>query len=478
MQRLQKASANHNNSGSLHTQSSKIGARSCLGCHQRKVRCDRGVPCKNCSRYNISYTYPRRESEGKVTPLQRISDRLERLENIISEAKISGSSNVQTEAQDDGSQKKSGSTQSSHEPWELLLNDGQAIQYVNNSNIKDLLQDEERIQVAQTPHLGQVHLGKETLSSAYTTPCQKYPLPDTASDILEFYPAPELALPLWAKYVHAVDPVLKILHIPTAQSAVIATILNSKCAGRSMIALTYAIYFAALTALEDGAEEITLPLGKKEILKRYRLPLERLLLNTDVMNSPDMTSLQALAIFITCLRVHETGRSIWTLVGLAIRLAQSIGLHRDGACLRLSPFETEIRLRLWWHLCSLDSQASENHGFEPVVDVVNANLRLPLNINDDQLYTSMAELPAESDGWTEMSFLLVQTRACWLMHPVIGTRRHSSTNTLDDIAEKRRFLSEHGQALRENNGFQSETRSELCSIAFQHCNTAILLAAR
>ncbi|KAJ5784482.1 uncharacterized protein N7503_009694 [Penicillium pulvis] len=239
-----------------------------------------------------------------------------------------------------------------------------------------------------------------------------------------------------------------------------------------MVALTYAIYFAAITALEDGTEEITLPLGKKDLLKRYRLPLERLLIDTDVMNSPEMTSLQALAIFITCIRVNETGRSIWILVGLAIRLAQSIGLHRDGARLRLSPFETEMRLRLWWYLCSLDSRAPEDHGFEPVVDVVNAHLRLPLNINDDQLYPSMTELPAESDGWTEMSFFLVQTQACRLMHPVIGTRRHSSTDTLADIAEKRKFLTERGQALREKYGFQSETPTELCRIAFQHCNTA------
>lgn len=140
MHRIQKASASDSNSGASHTQSSKIGARSCLGCHQRKVRCDRGVPCKNCSRYSISCIYPRREPEGKAATVQRISDRLERLENIISQTKVSGPSNA-AEAQDDGSQKKSGSTQSSHEPWELLLNDGQGMQYVNNSNIKDLLQD-------------------------------------------------------------------------------------------------------------------------------------------------------------------------------------------------------------------------------------------------------------------------------------------------------------------------------------------------
>lgn len=157
---------------------------------------------------------------------------------------------------------------------------------------------EERIRATQTPNLGQGPQRNETASSAYTTPCQECPLPDTASDILEFYPGPELALPLWQIYVNSVDPVLKILHIPTAQSAVIATILNPKSAGRSMVALTYAIYFAAITALEDDAEEITLPLEKKDLLKRYRLPLERLLIDTDVMNSPEMTSLQALAIFV------------------------------------------------------------------------------------------------------------------------------------------------------------------------------------
>ncbi|KAJ5725706.1 uncharacterized protein N7483_007063 [Penicillium malachiteum] len=85
----------------------------------------------------------------------------------------------------------------------------------------------------------------------------------------------------------------------------------------------------------------------------------------------------------------------------------------------------------------------------------------------------MTELPAESDGWTEMSFLLVQIQACRLMYPVIGARRHSSTNTLDDIAEKRRFVTERSQALRGKYGFQSETPGELCRIAFQHCNTAL-----
>jgi hypothetical protein len=158
---------------------------------------------------------------------------------------------------------------------------------------------EERIRVTPTTNSETVPLGAEAISSPYTaTPPQPCPLPDTTCDILEVYPDPELALRLWAIYVKSVDPVLKILHIPTAQSSVIATILNPKAAGRSMIALTYAICFAAITALEDGAEEIDLPLGKTGLLKRYRVPLERLLIDKDVMDRPEMTALQALAIYV------------------------------------------------------------------------------------------------------------------------------------------------------------------------------------
>ena len=66
---------------------------------------------------------------------------------------------------------------------------------------------------------------------------------NTAAGLLRFYPDPHLALQLWSVYVRAVDPVLKILHIPTTQSAVIATILAPGSSGAPMVALTFAIYF-------------------------------------------------------------------------------------------------------------------------------------------------------------------------------------------------------------------------------------------
>lgn len=122
-------------------------ARSCLACHRRKVRCDRGSPCTNCSRCGFTCAYPSKENHGKVQTLQHISGRLERLENmIIRLSEVQGSELPATEPETQIDQEQSenipsSSTRNLHDSWELLLNDGQGVHYVNNSNIKDLLQD-------------------------------------------------------------------------------------------------------------------------------------------------------------------------------------------------------------------------------------------------------------------------------------------------------------------------------------------------
>lgn len=120
------------------------------------------------------------------------------------------------------------------------------------------------------------------------------------SDVLELYPDTQLALRLWNVYVKSVDPVLKILHIPTVQSTVVETILEPTSAGSSTVALTFAIYFAAVTALchDDNDEPIDLPWEKPVLLKRYKMALDRLLIVPDLLNRPEMTELQALAIYV------------------------------------------------------------------------------------------------------------------------------------------------------------------------------------
>ncbi|OJJ45977.1 hypothetical protein ASPZODRAFT_142614 [Penicilliopsis zonata CBS 506.65] len=442
-------------------QSNKLGERSCRSCHQRKVRCDRRVPCTNCARYGTPCEYPTRDSDipRKGPSLKDISDRLERLEVLLyrlveSQTTTGGGGGAGFETQQAQSGAKNQDNPHAESTWELLL---------DNSRVNTIQEEKQTVQ-------SQTHQKKD--HDAFPTQ------PDGGADmvsVLECYPDPQLALRLWNVYVKSVDPVLKILHIPSVQSTVVATILDPRSAPSSTVALTFAIYFAAITALcHDDREPVDLPCEEQALLKRYKMSLDRLLMVTELMNRPEIMALQALAIYATCLRAHEVGRGVWVLNGLAIRLAQSIGLHRDGASLQLSPFETEMRLRLWWHLCVLDSRAPEDQGFQPTVDVTNRGLRLPLNVNDNQIYPDMKSLPVESHGWTEMSFFLIQTASCRLLHPILDIQEQHSADTLLNIVEKRKIMDEHRKHLSARYGelFGSGTPTDLSRIAFQHITTA------
>jgi hypothetical protein len=134
-----------------------------------------------------------------------------------------------------------------------------------------------------------------------------------------------------------------------------------------------------------------------------------------------------------------------------------------------------MRLRLWWHLCVLDSRAPEDQGFPTTVDVANRKLRLPLNVNDNQIYPEMTSLPVESDVWTEMSFFLVQTASCRLLHPILDIQKPHSGDALLNIIEKRKIIKEHGQRLSAKYGgvlSGSGTPTDLSRIALQHIITA------
>jgi len=104
--------------------------------------------------------------------------------------------------------------------------------------------------------------------------------------------------------------------------------------------------------------------------------------------------------------------TVRSLTGLAVRLCIGLGLHRDGAKLGLSPFDTEMRRRLWWGLCVLDVRAAEDYGSERAIQAHSFDTKLPLNINDADLSPDATEPPEERVGVSEMTFCLIRFEVC------------------------------------------------------------------
>lgn len=97
------------------------------------------------------------------------------------------------------------------------------------------------------------------------------------------------------------------------------------------------------------------------------------------------------------------------LVAMVVRIAQSLGLHRDGSLFGMGAFETEIRRRIWYEICFLDLRTSEDHGCDPSIHTISYDTQMPLNINDEDLSEDPNALPpvARSE-FTEMTFSLVR----------------------------------------------------------------------
>lgn len=126
------------------------------------------------------------------------------------------------------------------------------------------------------------------------------------------------------------------------------------------------------------------------------------------MSTNSLVVLQALVIHLITIRDVMDSRSVWSLTGVAVRVAQAMGLDRDGTLLSLSPFETELRRRIWWLLRTHDFRTAELCGLPKYRE-----LRLdpdstygPTNIDDDQLQPDMEELVGTTDKITQASFVV------------------------------------------------------------------------
>jgi hypothetical protein len=134
---------------SLSTQHRRI-VRSCLTCHQRKIRCDKRSPCWNCVRNDIACCYPEVEQHRprpQKTTIGEISTRLARLERTIT-AITKGAAirdldcKAASSISDPHSKRGMGdgpTGQSS--PEELLVQDGDTSRYINEAILSRLLDE-------------------------------------------------------------------------------------------------------------------------------------------------------------------------------------------------------------------------------------------------------------------------------------------------------------------------------------------------
>ena len=168
----------------------------------------------------------------------------------------------------------------------------------------------------------------------------------------------------------------------------------------------FAIYAAAVMSLKDDDCKRRLGESRSTLFSHYTSATKSALSRAKFMETMSIVVLQALVIHIFTVRNVYGPRTVWTLTGVAIRIAEGMGLHCDGASLGVPPFEAEIRRRIWWLLKMHDIRAAELGGLAKFRGL-NSDYHtcvLPANINDNELYPGMSSPPPSSSKLTDMMF--------------------------------------------------------------------------
>ncbi|CEI62180.1 unnamed protein product [Fusarium venenatum] len=112
-----------------------------------------------------------------------------------------------------------------------------------------------------------------------------------------------------------------------------------------------------------------------------------------VLAQSSLQSLQGLVIIQIYLQLSGRHSTASQTSGLAIRLAQSLGLHRHSGRFRFNPLETELRRRAWWCQYSLDAFSSAYHGMPRLIRDQDVDTDLPTSVDHNLLYQTHVEFP-------------------------------------------------------------------------------------
>ena len=232
--------------------------------------------------------------------------------------------------------------------------------------------------------------------------------PNPVTDAKAFYPTFQEASYLWGVFDENVNALSKCVHRPTEEPIFFQAVQKPQSATKQHDALFLSIIASAVNSLSDDDCRKKLGEGRKKILRRYQVAAQRALTSANFLKSSDILVLKGFFYFLISIRSELDPRILWLMTGTAVRIGQRIGIHRDGASLGLSPFATEMRLRLCWQIYTIDSHAGQLAGSGNPININFPDIPLPLNVNDDDLSPDMALPPLERKGPTEMMFNMVR----------------------------------------------------------------------
>jgi len=302
-------------------------------------------------------------------------------------------------------------------------------------------------------------------------------------EMLEHVPSRRQSHILYKGYMSGVHAISPVIHPPTVLKLYNAfwdwydysSYSGEPCPNPTFLPLLYAIWYggSVTISIRTIKAEFNAP-SRVALSTMYSEEVTRWLTKISFPRSPSLQGLAAYLIVQTILSKEEEPLTSSLFISLAMRVAQTMGLHRDPAKFGIEPCEAEYRRRLWWHIIHMDGVVAMSSGLPPLVsdenywdvretsEVKDTLLGTPEAERYEQLLAAKRRLPDNPDdpslggGSSMVNVFYLNARGKYTMareycfavmqRPVLTTSsRRCSPNSEDSVGHKASDSQRHGR---------------------------------
>ncbi|KAK2019699.1 fungal-specific transcription factor domain-containing protein [Colletotrichum eremochloae] len=384
---------------------------SCGPCRASKLGCDRATPCGQClkkSRPEGCVYAPRRPENPR--PVKGMAARLRRLEGMVRTMMDDGGGGGGDGVIPAGLRAEEVGVA---QPGGQLVRGERASTYVGATHFMAVLKDIEDMK----SYLEEAELTDDESpgpSSELEAPDLVFSsgsTPRSREDLMRLVPDRKVVDRLVMRYFSSHSPSQHIVHRPTFVKQYARFWADPAGAPIHWLALLFMImsigvFYSNITAPHELVSDSPQP--PMERFKVFRAAAAKCLI-WGRYTQPSIATIPPLILYVesefTISRAAQT--NCYVLSSVCLRLLLKMGLHRDPDQLAgISPFEGEMRRRMWNMDSQLDLLVSFHMGLPSMLSGIDSDCELPRNLVDEDFGEDSAVLPPPrpATDYTEMTY--------------------------------------------------------------------------
>ncbi|XXG99770.1 hypothetical protein Hte_006111 [Hypoxylon texense] len=365
---------------------------SCHPCRNSKLKCDRATPCGQCLRKGKpdGCLYAPRPEKRK--PAKTMAARLKRLEGMVREMIDTDDTAQIPVARQDTAQEPSTAA--------VVVHGLKATSYVGGTHFMAMLEDIEDLKSYfedSTEDGDEAHDLYENTGPAEQLMLSRG-VPKDKGELLSILPEKSICDRLMNRYFNSNSPSQHIVHVPTFLQEYNEFRKNPYETSLHWIALLYmvlalGIFFSAYHAPHELEGDSPVPAMDR--FKQFRGAAGWALVRGKY-SQPGPHTLPAFLLYVEgdFMSNRENRMNCYLLSSILIRLMLKMGLHRDPSKLpNITPYEGEMRRRMWNLAIQLDVLVAFNLGLPSMVNGIETDTEFPTHLMDTDFGKDSKELP-------------------------------------------------------------------------------------